>query len=84
MSDMQQKIRYIDVSTEYAKVIAKNLNAPFLDSNNILWKTHNSEWIGKRSVWTFDFRACWLEDTDISNVKSWWCGKDADYNEIFR
>ena len=28
----------------------------------------------KRSVWTFDFRACWLEDTTIDNVKSWWCG----------
>lgn len=54
-----------------------------LDHNNIEWKLVEGKWIGKRSVWTFDFRACWLEDTTIENVKSWWCGKDADYTEIF-
>jgi hypothetical protein len=39
--------------------------------------------IGKRSVWTLDWRSCWLEDTTKENVKTWWCGQDADYNEIF-
>ncbi len=58
--------------------------ACFLDKNNIVWKVVNNEWIGKRSVWTFDFRACWLEDTVLENVKSWWCGKDFDYQEIFK
>lgn len=56
----------------------------FLDQNNISWKKRNDEWIGKRSVWTKDNRACWLEETGIQNIDTWWCGKDADYNEIFR
>lgn len=59
------------------------LEPSFLDSNNIVWKIINDKWIGKRSVWTFDFRSCWLEDTTIDNVKSWWCGVDSDYEEIF-
>lgn len=59
------------------------INPSFLDSDNILWKVVYGEWIGKRSVWTFDFTACWLEDTDAENVSKWWCGEDADYQEIF-
>ena len=27
--------------------------------------------------------ACWLEDTTLEDIKSCWCGKDSDYNEIF-
>ena len=60
-----------------------NPKLSFLDSNNIVWKFVDNQWIGKRSVWTFDFRTCWLEDTTPENVKSWWCGKDANYSEIF-
>lgn len=56
----------------------------FLDSSKILWKIVNGQWIGKRSVWTFDFRACWLEDTTIQNVKSWWHTENSDYTEIFK
>jgi hypothetical protein len=67
-----------------ALCIAFGETASFLDSKNIVWKKINNEWIGKRSVWTFDFRACWLEDTEIENVKSWWCGEKSDYNEIFK
>jgi len=59
-------------------------NPSFLDRNKIVWKIVNGEWIGKRSVWTFDFRACWLEDTTEDNVKSWWCGADSDYKETFK
>ncbi len=56
-----------------------------LDENNIGRKLINNEWIGKRSVWTLDWRSCWLEETTPENVKSWWCGgKDADYNEVFK
>ena len=56
----------------------------FLDSKNILWKWINDEWIGKRSVYTFDCKASWLEDVKEEEVRSWWCeGKHADYNEIF-
>jgi hypothetical protein len=55
----------------------------FLESNNILWKIVDDKWIGKRSVWTYDLRSCWLEDTTANNVKSWWCGENSDYNEIF-
>lgn len=57
----------------------------FLDEKNILWKIINGEYIGKRSVWTFDFRACWLEETEKQNVKSWWAGgENQDYEEIFK
>jgi hypothetical protein len=55
----------------------------FLDSNNILWKIVDNNWIGKRSVYTFDLTTKWLEDTKLEYVKSWWCGIDSDYNEIF-
>tara|TARA_R110000868_G_scaffold100230_1_gene275724 strand:+ start:455 stop:682 length:228 start_codon:yes stop_codon:yes gene_type:complete len=58
-------------------------NASFLDKDKILWKIINNEWIGKRSVWTVDWEACWLEDITLEDIKSWWCGKDSDYNEIF-
>jgi hypothetical protein len=58
--------------------------ASMLDANNIVWKIVDGKWMGKRSVWTKDNRACWLEDTTKDNVKSWWCGGEhADYNEIF-
>ena len=55
----------------------------YLDTNNILYKFVDGKWIGKRSVWTYDWIACWLEETKIDNIKSWWCGQDADYNETF-
>lgn len=63
--------------------IVRTIGGCFLDTNNVLWKLVNEKWIGKRSVWTYDYRACWLEDTTIDNVKSWWCGGvNADYTEI--
>lgn len=69
-------------------VLAESLISVFggryLDGNNISWKIVDGEFIGKRSVWTFDFRACWLEETNIDNVKTWWCGKEADYSETFK
>jgi len=74
----------MDISNLLAKSITKTIWGLFLDSNNVLWKHIDSEWIGKRSVFTFDFRACWLEDTDELNVKYWWCGKESDYSEIFK
>lgn len=70
---------------DYIEEISKNTKSMLLDSDNILWKYINEEWVGKRSVWTFDFRACWLEDTTIESIKTWWCdGKNADYTEIFK
>lgn len=78
---------YNNFSNVIGELISKILNAKcsFLDANNIVWKLINNEWTGKRSVWTKDFRACWLEDTTVSNVKSYWCGgEDADYTEIFK
>lgn len=58
-------------------------NRSYLDGKNINWKVVDDKWIGKRSVWTKDNRACWLEDTTPDNIKSYWCGVDADYTEIF-
>jgi hypothetical protein len=71
-------------SNVFSECIIRIYGGEFLDKNNILWKVVNGQWIGKRSVWTKDWRACWLEDTEIDNIESWWSGsKDADYNEIF-
>jgi hypothetical protein len=75
------------LSNEIAEAFCRIFNGSFCDSNNIVWKIdkQTGEWIGKRGVWTYDFRSCWLEDTVIANVKSWWCGgPDADYNEEFK
>jgi hypothetical protein len=69
------------------EIISRKLGntCSMLDKNNIVWKVVNGEWIGKRSVWTKDYKSCCLEDTTIDNVKSWWCGGvDADYTEIFK
>lgn len=71
-------------TNDLCKELIKGTKYRFLDKNNISWRWVDSEWIGKRSVWTFDFRACWLEETTLENVKSWWCGKEVDYNEIFK
>jgi hypothetical protein len=71
-------------TNDLCKELIKGTKYRFLDKNNISWRWVDSEWIGKRSVWTFDFRACWLEETTLENVKKWWCGKESDYNEIFK
>ena len=65
-------------------IVRVNSSGRFLDKDNISWRLINNEWIGKRSVWTKDFRACWLEETTKENVKTWLLGKDADYQEIFK
>jgi len=57
--------------------------ASLLDSNRIVWKIVNDSWIGKRSVFTKDYRACWLEETTKENIQTYWCGKHSDYTEIF-
>jgi hypothetical protein len=72
-------------NNKFASIFCKiDEKASLLDSENIVWKWVDSKWIGKRSVWTHDNRACWLEETTINQVKTWWCGgKEADYEEIF-
>ena len=71
------------VISRIALKIMKLKDATYLDKDNISWKYVDNILIGKRSVWTFDFRSCWLEETTIDNVKSWWCGEDSDYEEVF-
>ena len=56
----------------------------FLDENNIGWKYINGELIGKRTVYTHDLRAVWIEDVKKEEIRSWWCGKDSDYTECFK
>lgn len=68
---------------EQIKAWLEIFGTAYLDSENILWKLIDDQLIGKRSVLTFDLRTCWLEETEINNIKSWWCGKDSDYSEIF-
>ena len=75
---------YDKTSNIFCEAFVRTVGCCMLDANNVVWKLIDGKWIGKRSVWTYDFRSCWLEDTTINNVKSWWCGgKDADYTEIF-
>lgn len=72
------------ISNTIGEVIVRNIGGSLLDANNILWKIVDGKWVGKRSVWTYDFRACWIEDTSVENISSYWCGgKDADYAEVF-
>lgn len=72
------------ISNEFAETLIRKYGGDFLDSKYLLWKLIDNKWIGKRSVLTFDNRVCWLEETSIEKVRSWWCGgKDADYKEIF-
>ena len=73
------------VSTnELAECITESFGGGFLDSNNIKWKHTKNGWIGKRSVFTDGYRSVWLEDLNGESVKYWWCGKDSDYNEVFK
>ncbi len=58
-------------------------NASYVTPDNICWKMHEGKWIGKRSVYTHDFRTMWLNEVDVKDIKTWSCGRDADYNEIF-
>lgn len=75
---------FSNIQCEYiVRTFGNDLKASMLDRNNILWKVVDDKWLGKRSVFTFDLTACWFEETKIENIKSWWCGKDANYNEIF-
>lgn len=60
------------------------LKPSFLDNKNILWKISNGEWIGKRSVYTKELRACWINDLRGESIRSWWCGKESDYEEVFK
>lgn len=75
------------IEERYSHILGKSLakvsGGTMLDKDLISWSLVDGKWIGKRSVWTFDFRACWLENTTAENVKSWWCGVDADYTETF-
>lgn len=74
----------INGSLIVARVFAETFKGRVLDANNIEWKMVDGKWIGKRAVWTKDWRACWLEETTRENVLSWdWHGEDADYDEIF-
>ncbi len=73
------------LSNAISEAICRTVDrSSFLDSNKIVWKVVDDEWIGKRSVWTFDFKACWLDDTTKDNVKSWWCGRNSNYEEVFK
>jgi len=78
---------YNEISNIIGEAIVRScddIKGSMLDVNNIVWKVVSGKWVGKRSVWTFDRRACWLEDTTLENVKSWWCGSEnANYNEVF-
>jgi hypothetical protein len=80
------KDKFKNYSNSIGEIICKTNDEKisFLDKNNIIWKSINDKWIGKRSVYTLDLKCCWLEDTNVDNVKIWWCGKNNNYSEIFK
>ena len=61
----------------------EKIGMSFLNNDNVLFIPLNGEFIGKRSVWTKDKKAMWLEETTPENIKTYWCGKDADYTQTF-
>ena len=71
------------MSNILGQTFAQVCKSSYLDSKTILWKWIDDKWIGKRSVYTFDLAAKWIEDTSEENIKKYWCGIDADYTEIF-
>jgi hypothetical protein len=71
------------ITNALAESLIKEVGGCFLDSDNILWKNIDGKWTGKRSVFTFELSAKWLEETSLDKIKIWWCGKDADYKEVF-
>lgn len=72
------------VTNAFSEALVRRSGGNLLDGNNVVWKLVNGRWIGKRSVYTFDNRACWIEETTPEKIKSFWCGgPEADYTEIF-
>ena len=71
-------------SNNFSKVICKVYGGCFLDEKNILWKWVNDEWIGKRSVYTNDLKAKWIEEVEEKEIRSYWCGVNSNYKEIFK
>lgn len=65
------------------KNLPESYKNKFLDNKNILWKKIDNKWIGKRSVLTRDLKICWIEETEMNNIKYLWCGINANYLEIF-
>lgn len=76
---------YEKVQNMVAESIVNATGGCYLNKDNILWKTIDGEFIGKRSVYTTCLRAVWLEqvEKECLTIRSWWCGEDADYEEIF-
>ena len=74
----------MDIYKIIGKCVIKaiNTNYSLLDEKNILWKFVNDDFIGKRSVLTYDLKICWLEDTKAENVKTWLCGENSDYKQV--
>lgn len=58
-------------------------NGSYLDKDNILWKTVNGIWTGKRAIQKFDCSVSWFENTKTEDIKMWLHGKEANYNETF-
>ena len=50
---------YNNYSNLIGEVLSEALGGEcsFLDKNNIVWKLVNDKWIGKRSIWTKDWRS---------------------------
>jgi hypothetical protein len=63
--------------------LIKNLGGEYLDKNNILWRISENGMIGKRSVYTENLRACWIDDLRGEKIMSYWCGENSDYQEVF-
>lgn len=74
-----------DVGFKLCSAITQIAGGCILDSDNILWKHIGEDIVGRRSVWTNKNRSIWLSDLqEGEEVKDWWSGVGADYNEQFK
>ena len=73
------------INNVIAEVITNELGGCFLDNKNILWKTIDGGWVGKRGIYLKSLRAVWKEEIkDNDEIYVIWHGENADYKEEFR
>lgn len=76
-----------EISKAIATTLIESVGGGFcyLNIDEILYKSVDGEWIGKRCVTNFKFQSKWKEEVADEDVEYWHKdGKDADYKEIFK
>lgn len=58
-------------ANQWAKSFVLKYGGEFLDSDSILWKIVDGEWIGKKAVQMKDLSIRWPEDINHDDIKKW-------------